>query len=65
MKEDPLRFPFLFLFMAFPIAVSHTYIILCDDADTLDRRALSGAIGAGVALVVVGLLIFWMLGILP
>jgi hypothetical protein len=64
MKEDPMRFPFLFLFLAFSIAMSRTYIILREDADTLDRRALSGAIGAGLALVVVGLLIFWMLGIL-
>lgn len=59
-----MRYPFLFLFLAFPIAVSHTYIVLREDADTLDRRALSGAIGAGVALVVVAILIFWMLGIL-
>jgi hypothetical protein len=59
-----MRFPLLFLALAFSIAVSHTYIVLCEDADTLDRRALSGAIGAGVALVVVALLIFLMLGIL-
>lgn len=59
-----MRFPFLFLFLAFSIAMTQSYIILREDADTLDRRALSGAIGAGVALVVVALLIFWMLGIL-
>lgn len=64
MKEDPMRFPFVFMFLASSIAMSHTYIILREDDDTLDRRALSGAIGAGMALVVVSLLIFWMLGLL-
>ncbi|WP_457964700.1 hypothetical protein M1E17_00600 [Arthrobacter sp. D1-29] len=59
-----MRFPFQFLFLAFSIAMTYTYIILSENADTLDRRALSGAIGAGMAVVVVGLVIFWMLGIL-
>ncbi|MCQ6270824.1 hypothetical protein M8J71_10060 [Pseudarthrobacter sp. R1] len=59
-----MRFDFPFLFLAFSIAMTYTYTVLREDADTLDRRALSGAIGAGMAVVVVGLLIFWMLGIL-
>jgi hypothetical protein len=63
MKEDPMRFPFLFLFLAFVIAMCESYVILAEDAETLDRRALSGALGAGAGLVVVALLIFWMLGI--
>lgn len=58
-----MRVPYLFLFLAFSIAMTYTYIILSEDAGTLDRRALSGAIGAGMAVFVIGLLIFWMLGI--
>lgn len=59
-----MRFTFQgFLVLAFVIALGHTYLILREDADTFDGRAMSGALGAGVGVVVVALLIFWMLGI--
>lgn len=59
-----MRFPFQgFLVLAFVIAMCQTYDILREDDDTMDARALSGALGAGMAVVVVALLIFWMLGI--
>ena len=38
-------------------------LILREDAETIDMRALSGSTGAGIALVIVALLIFWVLGI--
>lgn len=47
----------------FVITMCQGYLILREDADTFDGRALSGAVGAGAGLVVVALLIFWMLGI--
>lgn len=61
-----MSFPFQsFLAWAFVTAVSVAYIILREDADRIDRLALSGALGAGMGVVVVALLIFWMLGIEP
>jgi hypothetical protein len=59
-----MSFPFeSILVLVFSVAMCEGYVILRDDTETLDRRALSGALGAGAGLVVVALLIFWMLGI--
>lgn len=59
-----MRFTFQgFLVLAFVVAVGNTYIILREDAERMDGRALSGALGAGAGVVVVALLIFWMMGI--
>lgn len=59
-----MSFPFeSILVLVFTIGMCEGYLILREDAEALDRRALSGAIGAGAGLVVVALLIFWMLGI--
>ncbi|MGO4587016.1 hypothetical protein AB4Z38_24505 [Arthrobacter sp. 2RAF6] len=59
-----MSFPFeSILVLVFTIAMCEGYVILREDAETIDGRALSGAIGAGMGLVVVALLIFWMLGI--
>lgn len=60
-----MRFPSHALLVSlFVITMCQGYLILREDADSFDGRALSGAIGAGAGLVVVALLIFWMLGIL-
>jgi hypothetical protein len=59
-----MSFPFeAILVSVFVAAMCQGYLILREDAETLDRRALAGALGAGAGLVVVALLIFWMLGI--
>lgn len=59
-----MSFPFeSILVLVFATAMCEGYLILREDAETIDRQALSGAIGAGVGLVVILLLIFWMLGI--
>lgn len=61
-----MSFPFQsFLPWAFVTAVGVAYVILREDADRIDRPALSGALGAGMAVVVVASLIFWMLGVPP
>jgi hypothetical protein len=54
-----------FLPWAFVTAFGVAYVLLREDADRIDRLALSGALGAGMAVVVVASLIFWMLGIPP
>lgn len=61
-----MDFPFpSFLPWAFVTAVGVAYVLLREDADRIDRLALSGALGAGMAVVVVASLIFWMLGVPP
>jgi hypothetical protein len=59
-----MSFPFeAVLVWVFVTAMCEGYLILREDTGTIDVRALSGAVGAGVALVIVALVIFWMLGI--
>lgn len=61
-----MSFPFQsFLPWAFVTTVGVAYVVLREDGDRIDRLALSGALGAGMAVVVVASLIFWMLGIPP
>ena len=58
-----MSFPFeAVLVWVFVTAMCWGYLIL-RDAETIDMRALSGSTGAGIALVIVALLIFWILGI--
>jgi hypothetical protein len=59
-----MSFPFeAMLVWVFVTAMCWGYLILREDAETIDMRALSGSTGAGIALVIAALLIFWMVGI--
>jgi hypothetical protein len=59
----PLSVTSLALFWLFVTATGVAYGKFRQDADTTERQALSGALGVGVGLVVLALLIFVVLGI--